>query len=125
MHTGKQTQQGLTLIGFVLILMVVGIFAFLGMKLFPAYSENYGVKQALKAVQLEPGSGSYTTDKIRDAIQRKFDVGYIARVKQDNIKIKKIGGATNVTVKYEVREPLLYNLDYVAKFENSIDLTRK
>ena len=42
----KRTQSGITLIGFVVVLAVVGLFAYVGMKLFPMYSEFYGVKSA-------------------------------------------------------------------------------
>ena len=35
----KRKQSGLTLIGFIIVLGVVGVFAYCGMKLFPMYSE--------------------------------------------------------------------------------------
>ena len=54
----KRTQSGMTLIGFVVVLAVVGLFAYVGMKLFPMYSEFYAVKSALKGLASEPGIGS-------------------------------------------------------------------
>ena len=44
----KRTQSGMTLIGFVIVLAVVGVFIYMGMKLIPMYSEYYAVKQALE-----------------------------------------------------------------------------
>ena len=35
----KRTQRGITLLGFIIVLAVVGFFAYVGMKLFPMYSE--------------------------------------------------------------------------------------
>ncbi len=35
----KRTQSGMTLIGFIVVLGVVGLFAYIGMKLVPMYSE--------------------------------------------------------------------------------------
>jgi type II secretory pathway pseudopilin PulG len=47
----KRTQSGMTLIAFIIVLGVVGLFAYVGMKLIPMYSEYYAVKQALKGLQ--------------------------------------------------------------------------
>lgn len=44
-------QRGITLLGFLMILMIVGFFAFLVMRLFPVYSEYYSVVSAMKGVQ--------------------------------------------------------------------------
>ena len=44
----KRTQSGMTLIGFVVVLAVVGLFIYVGMKVIPMYTEYYGVRQAMK-----------------------------------------------------------------------------
>jgi hypothetical protein len=44
-------------------------------------------------------------------------------VKAEHVKLTRNNGY-NLTVKYEVRKPLLYNLDFVAKFEKTVELTR-
>ena len=35
------------------------------------------------------------------------------------------GGGNQLNVKYEVRGPLLYNLEYIASFDKTVDLTRQ
>ena len=60
----KRTQGGMTLIGFVIVLAVVGLFAYVGMKLVPMYSEFYAVKQALKGLSTEPGIADQDPAKI-------------------------------------------------------------
>ena len=52
----RQKQQGLTLIGFVIVLLVIGAFAFVGLKLFPVYSEYYSVVSDMKGIAAEPGA---------------------------------------------------------------------
>ena len=37
--TMKRTQRGMTLISFIIVLAVVGVFVYMGMKLLPMYSE--------------------------------------------------------------------------------------
>ena len=62
----KRTQGGMTLIGFVIVLAVIGFFAYVGMKLIPMYSEFYAVKSALKGLQAEPGIANQAPAKIQD-----------------------------------------------------------
>ncbi|MEO6263523.1 MAG: DUF4845 domain-containing protein, partial [Luteimonas sp.] len=60
----KRTQSGMTLLGFVIVLGVAGLFAYVGMKLIPMYSEYYSVKQALKGLAVEPGIANRDPAKI-------------------------------------------------------------
>ena len=55
-----KAQGGITLLGFLMVLMIVGFFAFLVMRLFPVYSEYYSVVSAMKGVQAEPGVSTWT-----------------------------------------------------------------
>ena len=120
----KRNQGGLTLIGFVIVLGVVGVFAYCGMKLFPMYSEFYSVKQALKGLSAEPGIANKDPAKVKDLLFRRLYVSYAENVKPNNVKITRDGQGYVVTVKYEVRRELIGNLDVVGKFEASEDLMR-
>ena len=120
----KRNQSGLTLIGFVIMLAIVGLFAYVGMKLFPMYSEFYSVKQALKGLAAEPGIATKDPGRVKDLLFRRLYVSYAENVKPNNVKITRDGQGYLVTVQYEVRRPLLANLDVVGKFEASEDLMR-
>jgi len=117
-----RTQKGITLVGFVIILAIVGFFAFIIMRLFPVYSEYYGVLQAMKALQVEPGIASKTPEAIKELLDRKFYISYVTSVKKNNVKVTRKDGGYFVNVKYEVRGPLLYNLEYIATFDKTIQL---
>ena len=47
----RSRQSGITLLGFIIVLAVVGFFAFLFMKLYPAYYEYYNVVSAMEAIK--------------------------------------------------------------------------
>ena len=51
----KRKQSGLSLVGFLVVLAVVGFAAYVGMKLFPMYQEYYSVTSAMKGLANEPG----------------------------------------------------------------------
>lgn len=121
----KRTQSGMTLIGFVIVLAVVGLFAYVGMKLIPMYSEYYAVKQALKGLSEEPGIADQDPGKIQDLFFRRLYISYAEDVKPEHVKIKRIDSGWQMDVNYEVRKPVIYNLDVVGKFATSENLTRR
>lgn len=121
----KRTQSGMTLIGFVIVLAVVGLFAYIGMKLIPMYSEYYAVKQALKGLQQEPGIADRDPAKIQDLFFRRLYISYAENVKPENVDIKRIDNGWQMDVNYEIRKPVIGNLDVVGKFAASEKLTNR
>lgn len=119
----RRTQGGLTLLGFILILAVAGIFIYVGMKVIPMYSEYYSVKQSLKGLAAEPGINNASPDKIRALFFRRLYVNYSDNVQAENVKIERMEGGWKMTVKYEVRRALISNLDIVGNFQAVQELT--
>ena len=119
----KRTQSGITLIGFVVVLAVVGLFAYVGMKLFPMYSEFFSVKTALKGLANEPGIGNQDPAKIQDLFFRRLYISYSENVKEENVKIQRTDDGWRMDVNYEVRKPIISNLDVVGKFNATQELT--
>ncbi len=121
----NKSQQGMTLISFVVVLAVVGFAAYIAMKLFPMYQEYYAVRTAAKSLAGEPGVGDMDPSKIQDLFRRRLYINYSENVKRENVKIDRIEGGWNMKVNYEVRRSLVGNLDVVGVFDVSQDLTRQ
>ena len=117
----NRKQGGMTLTSFLMVLAVVGFALYVGMKLFPMYQEFYAVKTSMKALANEPGSSD--PSKASEMFFKRMDMNYSDSVKRDNIKFDRIDGGVRMNVSYEVRRPLVGNLDIVGRFENSQDLT--
>ncbi|MGY0503745.1 DUF4845 domain-containing protein [Luteimonas sp. e5] len=113
----NKTQQGISLTGFLTLLAVVGFALFIGMKLFPMYQEFWSVKKALKSVAAEASPNDPVG--IRHALERHFDVGYVDSVRPEHIKVERSPAGALINIEYEVRKPLVYNLDIVGKFKAS------
>ena len=120
----RNSQRGITLLGFIIVLAVVGLFAYVGMKLFPMYSEYYSVRSAMKGLANEPGIGNTDPRKIQDLFFRRLYISYSENVKPEHVKLKRVGAGWQMDVKYEVRKELIGNLDVVGKFESTQMLTR-
>ncbi|MGY0558239.1 DUF4845 domain-containing protein [Lysobacter sp. A421] len=120
----KRTQSGMTLVGFIIVLGVVGVFIYMGMKVIPMYSEYYSVKQALEGLENEADIASQSPAKIKDMFFRRLYISYAETVKPEHVKIVRQDSGYLITVDYEVRKPLIANLDVVGKFSTEKQLRR-
>jgi hypothetical protein len=121
----KRKQSGLSLIGFLVVLSVVGFAAYIGMKLFPMYQEYYSVTSAMKGLASEPGVADMDPAKVQNLFFRRLDISYSENVKPQNVKFERIEGGWKMRVNYEVRRPLVGNLDVVGRFDRTQELTRR
>ena len=121
----KRKQGGLSLLGFLVVLAVVGFAAYVGMKLFPMYQEYYSVRSAMKGLANEPGVADMDPAKIQDLFFRRLYINYSENVKPQNVKFERTDGGWNMRVNYEVRRPLVGNLDVVGRFDSTQELTRR
>jgi hypothetical protein len=122
---GSTRQRGITMLSFILVLAVLGFFAFTAMRLFPVYSEYYSVKQAMEAVANEPGVNTWNIRRVREMLDRRFNISYVESVKPQHIRLTRTSGGNILTIEYEVRRNYAYNLDFVATFSHSVELTRQ
>ncbi len=118
-----KTQRGMTLTSFLVVAIVVGFGLYVAMKLFPMYQEYYAVKSALKGVANEPGVASMEPGKVQEMFFRRLYINYSENVKPANVKMQRVNGGWNMKVNYEVRQPLVGNLDVVGKFDTQQELT--
>ncbi|QSX78238.1 DUF4845 domain-containing protein [Agrilutibacter solisilvae] len=112
----KHKQRGMTLIGFVIVLAVAGLFIYVGMKLVPMYTEFYAVKKALASLESEPGLVDKGPQKIQELFFKRLNMSYALNVKRDHLKIERAETGYKLTVDYENRREMIANLDVVAKF---------
>ena len=115
--------RGITLMSFVMVLVVVGFFALVAMKLFPMYSEYFNLKGVMEEYAAQPNSASIPPAQMHTDLNRRFGIAYVDSVEKEHIKIIREGGVSKLNIAYEVRVPLFGNLDVVGKFDNTVDLT--
>jgi type II secretory pathway pseudopilin PulG len=120
----RRKVRGITLIGFVIVLCVLGFFAYLAMRLIPMYVEYFGVVKAMEQVRSEGNSSQKSIEEIRRDLSLKFDTQYVDdnSVPPAAIQLVRQGGASTLRIAYEKRVPFLYNLDIVGKFDKSVSL---
>jgi hypothetical protein len=121
----KQSQRGITFIGFILMMCVVGFFAYVAMKLVPVYSEYMGVVKSMNQLQTEPGIASKDVSEIRQLLNVKFDIQYVdeSMIPPQNIQLKKQSGAASLRIFYDKRVDFIYNVDLLVSFDKTVNLS--
>ena len=119
----KKQQSGITLIGFLVVLIVVCFFGFMAMKLIPSYTEYMGVSKAMNQVASAGVEGKSLEEVRRDLIF-KMGFQYVddATVGPKDITLQRSGNAAQLKVAYDKRIPFLYNIDFLLHFEKSVTL---
>jgi hypothetical protein len=122
----RNRQNGITLLGFAVVLCVVGFFAYAAMKLWPAYVEYYGVVKSMKIVQQDPQASTGTIDLLRSKINVQFDLQYVDEkdVPMSAITLNTQNGNRSMTIAWDKDIPFIYNIDLLLHFTNTVDLSR-
>ena len=118
----KDKMKGLSGLGFLLLLALIGFFALLVIKLFPVYLEHYNVSTSLKSLRGESKQAPLSRAEIRELLLRRFQINDISHVGKEDIKIENRNGAKVVTIAYEVRKPFMGNVDLVVSFNDTLEL---
>ena len=119
----KSKQTGITLIGFLFMLIIVGFFGFMAMKLVPAYTEFLGVTKAMNQEATDGVQGKSLEDVRRD-LMNKMNFQYVGddTIGPKSITIKRVNNAALLNISYDKRVPFMYNIDFLLHFEKSVAL---
>ena len=115
-------QKGMSLIGFFVILTLIGIVAGLGVKVGPIYMEYMTISSIMKELQGDRSLAGKGKKAIRDRLSKGFDINQIERVKASQAKITSTKNGYLVDLKYEVRFQLVGNLEGIATFNPQVNV---
>lgn len=121
----RNRQSGLTFISILMLLVILGFYVYLGLKLLPIYLEYYKVKSVVSAVQKENQTAQQTPEQIRQTLMNRFYINEVRRLTGKEIKIKSVPAGTLVEVEWEVREPTLGNVDMVVYFNEKFEIKNR
>jgi hypothetical protein len=115
-------QNGLTFIGFVIVLALVIFFAYGVMRIGPLYLEYHALINAMNTLQADPRGDKMTPAQIRNKLIDSLWVNYATdNIQRKHMKITRSNGL-RVRVAYEVRRDFLGNVDLILSFDRSVTL---
>ena len=122
----SKNQSGMTFLGILMILAMLGCFFLFGLRAFPIYTEYFAMKQSMKAVANQPFSKRPNKYQTRILLLRNLELNSVYKFNEKNIKkitkIKKKNGKRYLLVKYDASNRLFSNLYLSLKVDESIEL---
>jgi Domain of unknown function (DUF4845) len=115
-------QKGMTAIGWLIVLGLIGFFTLLTLKMSPSYLEYYKIVSTLDSLEQE--SGMQSPADIRRLLNRRFNISYVETINENDVKITTAGPFFKVTAKYDSRVHLFGNVYVVMAFYKQVQVRR-
>ena len=109
-------QSGLSMIGFLFVVIVVLVVVVVGFRVMPAYIEYFSVERALKQ-SLQEVRDLNSTNELRRQFQKKADAGYIESVDGRNVEVEKVGNEYYATIEWTRKLHLVGNASLLLEFQ--------
>lgn len=118
----KQRERGATFLGIVVILLILGMGLYAGIRLVPVYLEYTKVARSLEQVRDEHSSVDTNPQLIRNSLERRWDVEDIKRIGWKEVDITKTSDGYDVTATYDAEEPFVANVYLLVKFDKTVTI---
>ena len=117
----QHRQRGMTFLGILVLVVVVGSWVYAGIRVTPKYLEYVRIASTLEKVRDEFDSNPGSTEfMLRKAIERHFDIEMVEVITANDIEITKDGGAFNMRAYYDDTVPLIANVSFLLEFDKSV-----
>lgn len=117
-------QAGVTALGFLILALFVGLFAFAAIRLTPVYLNYMKVAGVLEGVFKEFDSQNPSRENIRRSIQRRFDVESVGVITDKDIKVINEGGGFRLEAVYDHTTPFISNVSFSVHFDKKVLVRR-
>ena len=115
-------QNGLTLIGFIIVLALTVFFAYVAMRIVPLYLEYNALINSMEQLENDPGAAAMSPAAIKTRLIDSLWVNYATdNIRREHMRITKSDGV-KLRVAYEVRRPLVGNIDLILTFDRTVTL---
>jgi hypothetical protein len=123
MLKSRKSQQGMTAIGILMILVLCGFILMIVIKLFPAYMESFKIDSALEGLTSDSRVQGASDAQVKDLILKKLQVDDVDEIKAKDIQIVSEGSKRKVYIDYERRVHMMGNVDAVVTFgDNAVEI---
>jgi len=122
----QHRQRGMTMLGILLIVVVVGAWLYAGIRLTPKYLEYMRVASTLEKVRDEFSNNPGSTEvMLRRAVERHFDIEMVEVITSKDIEIKKDGDVFLMRAAYEDTVPLAGNVSFLLDFDKTVEVAAR
>ena len=109
-------QVGATLLGYIILVLFVGVFAFGAIRLTPVYLNYMKVVGVVDGVFEEFDGQNPSRASIRSSVSRRFDVESVSVITFRDVSVTQVDGGFEVRVEYEHTTPFIGNISFTVHF---------
>ncbi len=124
MRRTQSRQGGITTVGFLILAVFIGLFAFAAMRLSPVYLNYIKVAGVLDGVFKEFDSQRPSRAAIQKSIRRRFDVESVSVITARDIKVTSESGGFRIEAVYDHVAPFLGNVSFSVHFDKKVLVRR-
>jgi hypothetical protein len=118
----RHSQRGVTLIGWIVLLIPMAILIFAVIRLTPIYMNYMSVSKALSQLASENKGETVSADGLRNSLGKHFQVGYVEKPDIKDIDIHREGSHWAVVADYEEVAPMFGDVSLLVQFHKQVDI---
>ncbi len=116
-------QRGITMIGWLFLLVPIAIVGYAGIRLSPIYLNYMKVARSLEQTGKEhAGDESLTAAAVRNTLEKHFDIESVDFPTVKDVAIRREGQTWIEQVTYEDAAPLFANISLLVKFDKKVEI---
>lgn len=118
-------EVGVSVFELLVVVMLIVFFALTATRIVPAYTGDWALKTALQDMEAESEDLlDQPIGRVKASVIRRAQLNRVA-VDKDDITIERVENGLDITVEYEVRSHLYFNVDALMSFEHNAALRRQ
>jgi Tfp pilus assembly protein PilE len=112
-------QQGMTMIGVLFVLALLGVIGYAGMRITPLYLNYLKVSRSMEATASEFKGDSVDQAALRRTLEKHWQIEDIDSVDAKDVEITKGDGGTSMHVAYDDSAPYIANVSLTVHFDKT------
>lgn len=118
-----RSRQGGNMGGYIIAILFFGGLLTTASKLGPLYLDHNTMATQMDKMAELPGLGVKSDGELRGMLKKRFKLNNIRDFDmKQHIKFVRTGRGTDIVMAYEVRMPLISNVDIIATFDKAVQL---
>jgi hypothetical protein len=119
----RKHQNGITLIGWLVLLIPMAIVGYSAIRLIPSYLTYMSVARSLQQVAREhAGEGDLSAAALRTSVAKRFEVESINQPAFEDILIQREDGVWTLEADYDVNVPLFAGISVSVAFDKRVEV---
>ncbi len=116
----RQRQQGMTLIGMLCVLGLIGVIVYAGIRLSTVYLNYMKVARSMEATAAEFKSENPDIVGMRRSLDRHWQIEDVSAVDSKEVEIVKDEGSVSMHVAYDDSVPYIANVSLMVHFDKTV-----